>query len=209
MGTPRRVPQERGRPVKYDVEAIQLKDYNDADDILNPDGEDKQILQSIAYAEKKLGAKMGVPEKIATRRGAPIMYDVEALSQKTKTSDLELGGMVSSKKEAKSMGDCDEKDFTCQAGEEDAAVSENASVSDLKHALQRKSKKAEKHVAKEKKVHKAPAAKKTFSEKMKESTQPKPSKHHHKKMTKKHKHHHHRRHEESDSASDSSSSDSE
>ena len=65
--------------------------------MLNPDGEDKQILQSIAYAEKKLGAKMGVPEKLATKRGQPIMYDVEALSQKTKTSDLELGGMVSSK----------------------------------------------------------------------------------------------------------------
>ncbi len=43
---------------------MQLKDYNDADDVLNPDGEDKQILQSIAYAEKKLGAKMGVPEKL-------------------------------------------------------------------------------------------------------------------------------------------------
>ena len=46
MGTPQRVPTERGRPVKYDVEAVQLKakDYNDADDVLNPDGEDKQIL---------------------------------------------------------------------------------------------------------------------------------------------------------------------
>ena len=31
------------------------------------------------------------------------------------------------------MGDCDEKDFTCQKGEDETVVPENASVSELKH----------------------------------------------------------------------------
>jgi hypothetical protein len=41
----------------------------DSDDIMNSDqNEDKEILESIAYAEHKLGAKMSEPKKV---RNAP------------------------------------------------------------------------------------------------------------------------------------------
>ena len=113
------------------------------------------------------------------------MYDVEALSQKTRTSNLELGSMVSSKKEAKAIGDCDEKDFSCQNGEDDTVAPENASVSELKHvqhAIQHKAATVAKHA-------------KSFADKMRESThkQAHKKKHHHKKA-RKHRHHHRKSH---------------
>lgn len=99
MGTPKVLPKEHAyAPVKYDVEdggvggmsllakdrknlgispeddqKVQLKDWDD--------DEDKQILESIKFAENKLGAKMGTPKVLPKEHAfAPVKYDVEELS---------------------------------------------------------------------------------------------------------------------------------
>jgi len=48
---------------------VQLKDFDDDDD--------KEIMESIKYAENKIGAKMGTPKAIAKEAWAPTKYDVE------------------------------------------------------------------------------------------------------------------------------------
>jgi hypothetical protein len=53
---------------------IQLKDWDD--------DEDKEILESIKYAENKLGSKMRTPKVLPKEHAhAPIKYDIEDLSQ--------------------------------------------------------------------------------------------------------------------------------
>lgn len=54
---------------------VQIKDWDQ--------DEDKEILESIKYAENKLGAKMGTPKTMPKEHAfAPVKYDVEELSQK-------------------------------------------------------------------------------------------------------------------------------
>ena len=76
MKTPKVMPKEHPyAPVKYDVEEVQLKDFDD--------DEDKDILDSIKFAEKKTGHKMGTPKVLPKEHAyAPVKYDVEELSQK-------------------------------------------------------------------------------------------------------------------------------
>lgn len=38
-------------------------------------------MKSIAYAENKLNAKMGTPQKVAHEKNTPVKYDVEDMSQ--------------------------------------------------------------------------------------------------------------------------------
>ena len=53
-----------------DKRNVQLRDWDD--------DEDKQILDSIKYAENKLGAKMGTPKVMPKEHAyAPVKYDVE------------------------------------------------------------------------------------------------------------------------------------
>ena len=72
------------------------KDYWDDDPLTGgEEAEDAEILKSLAYAEKKLGSKMGTPKKMPSKRGQPIMYDIEATS--TDSADRigeELSGML-------------------------------------------------------------------------------------------------------------------
>lgn len=50
----------------------------DKDDIHQMNqNEDKEILDSIATAEKMLGAKMGTPKKVKGNSWEPVKYDVE------------------------------------------------------------------------------------------------------------------------------------
>ena len=78
MKTPKIMPKEHAwAPAKYDVEEVQIKDYED-----DEDQEDKNIQESIKMAEKELGKKMKNP-KIMPRENAwsPAKFDVEELSQ--------------------------------------------------------------------------------------------------------------------------------
>ena len=74
MGTPKALPKEHPyAPVKYDVEDVQLKDWDQ--------DEDKEILESIKFAENKLGHNMGTPKALPKEHAyAPVKYDVEELS---------------------------------------------------------------------------------------------------------------------------------
>jgi hypothetical protein len=54
-------------------------DYDD--DLLNSEeNEDKEIMKSIEYAEKKLKSKMSTPRVVKGAPYSPIHYDVENLS---------------------------------------------------------------------------------------------------------------------------------
>ena len=54
---------------------IQLKDWDN--------DEDKEIMESIKYAENKLGKKMPTPKILPKEHAhAPIKYDIEEMSQK-------------------------------------------------------------------------------------------------------------------------------
>jgi len=143
----------------HDSEFVQLSDYN-ADDLFHAEeNEDAEILKSIAYAEKKLGSKMGTPERVPTPKGQPIMYDVETLSQKSRTGTVELAGMITSQEEKSKIGDCDDKDFACQH-EATSIPTANSSVSELKQALnQEKKKNPEPKQEDKKKETKEPVAK--------------------------------------------------
>lgn len=37
-------------------------------------------MKSIAYAESKLGAKMGTPKRVETQKNQPVKYDVEDIA---------------------------------------------------------------------------------------------------------------------------------
>ena len=97
MGTPQPLPKEHPfAPVKYDVEdsglglsqkdrknlsipdvdtMVQIKDWDN--------DEDKEILESIKYAENKLGAKMGTPKTHPKEHAYDTLKnEVEQLSQK-------------------------------------------------------------------------------------------------------------------------------
>merc|ERR1711998_674836 len=84
---------------------VQLKDFDE--------DEDKEILESIKYAENKLGAKMGTPKALPKEHAhAPIKYDVETLTQKdTKYMHKAVKGIESEKGDA---GDCDVDDGECR-----------------------------------------------------------------------------------------------
>jgi hypothetical protein len=83
-------------------------DYND--DLLNSEeNEDKEILKSIEYAEKKLGSKMATPKVVKVDPHSPIKYDVESLSERVNSNEL----TVSSYNQAE-IGDCDVGDEKCK-----------------------------------------------------------------------------------------------
>lgn len=68
-------------------------------------------MKSIAYAEGKLSAKMGEPERVATEKNQPVKYDVEDVDLKINSSHL----TSVTKKSAEDLGDCDMKDDDCIA----------------------------------------------------------------------------------------------
>jgi hypothetical protein len=63
-------------------------------------------MKSIAYAEGKLSAKMGEPERVATEKNQPVKYDVEDVDLKINSSHL----TSVTKKSAEDLGDGDRKD---------------------------------------------------------------------------------------------------
>lgn len=73
------------------------QDYYDDDPLLGgEEAEDAEILKSLAYAEKKLGAKMGDPKQVAANRGV-VTYDVEASANDAADRiGKELNGMLQS-----------------------------------------------------------------------------------------------------------------
>ena len=90
---------------------LQGGDDIDSDDIFGAqESEDKEIMKSIAYAESKLGAKMGTPKKVETQKNSPVKYDVEDVAQ---IKSEQLGSMAS--ETGQDLGDCDFKDEECIA----------------------------------------------------------------------------------------------
>lgn len=63
-------PEEKDKKPEDKKSFVQLKDFDD--------DEDKEILESIKYAENKLGSKMGTPQALPKEHQfAPVKYDVE------------------------------------------------------------------------------------------------------------------------------------
>lgn len=61
-------------------------DEEAAEDIMGEeDNENKEILDSIKYAEKQLGTKMATPQKLPSDGHSPVKYDtdIQALVEKT------------------------------------------------------------------------------------------------------------------------------
>ena len=87
MVTPKRVAQEGWKPVKYDVEELQIGSrmrtgsrMRNRDDIMDgPDAEDNEIMDSLKQAENELGVRMVTPKRVAQEGWAPVKYDVEEL----------------------------------------------------------------------------------------------------------------------------------
>lgn len=54
------------------------KDAESEEDIFNDESnEDKEIMESIKYAEKKLNAKMATPVKLQSDGHSPVKYDTD------------------------------------------------------------------------------------------------------------------------------------
>ena len=49
----------------------------DEDDIFDEGSEDKEIMESLKYAERQLGTKMNTPVAVKEHPWSPITYDVE------------------------------------------------------------------------------------------------------------------------------------
>jgi hypothetical protein len=89
---------------------LQGGDDIDSDDIFGEqESEDKEIMKSIAYAENKLNAKMGTPNKLPTGKNQPVRYDVEDIAQ---IKSEHLGNLSN---EGQDLGDCDIHDEVCIA----------------------------------------------------------------------------------------------
>lgn len=86
-------------------------------------------MKSIAYAESKLGAKMGTPQRVATQKNQPVKYDVEDVAQ---VKSEQLGSMAS--ETGQDLGDCDIKDEECIA-KQHKVLAEAAKVNDPKKAV--------------------------------------------------------------------------
>jgi hypothetical protein len=54
-------------------------------------------MESIAYAEKKLGQKMGTPMKVKAAAYSPVKYDVEEDDYSSKKSLVQVQGTNSTK----------------------------------------------------------------------------------------------------------------
>lgn len=89
-----------------DDQKVQLRDWDD--------DEDKGIMDSIKFAENKLGAKMGTPKIVpGAHAHAPITYDVESLSQSdSKTTKKALENLE--KNSGADVGVCDIEDTECR-----------------------------------------------------------------------------------------------
>merc|ERR1712147_313910 len=74
MPTPHRVEAAAFAPVKYDVEGqlVQLNDFS-----FDPDEEDRDVMASLASAEKEMGKTMKTPQKVKQESFKPVKYDVE------------------------------------------------------------------------------------------------------------------------------------
>ena len=85
---------------------VQLKDWDQ--------DEDKEILESLKYAENKLGKKMPTPHVLPKEhKFAPVKYDVEELSQSDiKNTHKEISKIVEEK--GNDAGDCELDDEECK-----------------------------------------------------------------------------------------------
>jgi len=96
-----------------------LKDFDDDDD--------KEILESIKYAENKIGAKMGTPKALPKEHAfAPVKYDVED------TTDLKLvqkeKQIIKNASEDKVEGLCEAEDDECRRKSKASAPSDEQKV---------------------------------------------------------------------------------
>lgn len=67
--------RKKSKAAPSDEQKVQLKDFDD--------DEDKEILDSIKFAENKMGAKMGTPKALPKEHPyAPVKYDVEDVQLK-------------------------------------------------------------------------------------------------------------------------------
>lgn len=76
------------------------------------DDEDKEILESIKYAENKLGTKMKTPHALPKEHPfAPIKYDVE---EENPAKDMKLMKKNVAALAVSGSGDCDAEDGECR-----------------------------------------------------------------------------------------------
>lgn len=68
--------------------------YNQEDMFSEEQNEDAEIMKSIAYAEKKIGAKMNTPKKVRDpdQPNAPVKYDIENVSTHIDFQNLNSDG---------------------------------------------------------------------------------------------------------------------
>jgi len=65
------------------------KDAESEEDIFNEEqNEDKEIMESIKYAEKKLNRKMPTPVKLQSDGHSPIKYDTDIDAIQTKVDSM-------------------------------------------------------------------------------------------------------------------------
>lgn len=57
--------------------SVDEEDVSGEDMFNDEENEDKQIMESIKYAEKKLNQKMATPVKLASDGHSPIKYDTD------------------------------------------------------------------------------------------------------------------------------------
>jgi len=72
--TPVPVKEHAWSPITYDFSAVQL---GDSDDILDEGAEDREIMASLASAEKSMGKTMKTPTAFKEHPWSPLKYDVE------------------------------------------------------------------------------------------------------------------------------------
>ena len=72
MKTPTPVKEHPWSPITYDFSNVQL---SDSDDVLDEGAEDREIMQSLASAEKSMGRSMKTPKPVKEHPWSPVTYD--------------------------------------------------------------------------------------------------------------------------------------
>jgi hypothetical protein len=80
MKTPVAYKEHPWSPLHYDVENVQTKDDGYEND---EDAENKEIMESIKFAENKMNTTMKTPVAYKEHAWSPLKYDVENVHLKT------------------------------------------------------------------------------------------------------------------------------
>lgn len=78
MPTPHAYKENPWSPIKYDIENVQLK----GDFLTEDEDEDKEVMESLKYAEKQMGRTMKTPIPVKEHPWSPITYDFQNVQLK-------------------------------------------------------------------------------------------------------------------------------